>query len=104
MISTLTVLTSSPVPGWLPLLAAAVLALAAIGSFAVFAATAVCGVTAVAAVKKTGHLPDFLIKVRDAGHPVREHRHFHYKAPQSEELFPLTETEAEDFGLDEDFD
>ncbi len=94
----------SPVPGWLPALAAAVFGLAAIGSMLVFAATAALGVTAGISVIKKGQLPDFLITVRDAGHPVRTHKHFHYKAPESEELAPLTEAEAEKFGLDDDFD
>ncbi len=104
LFSTLTAAVS-PVPGWLPLLAAAVFGLAAIGSLLVFAATAFFGVTAVTAVNKNGHLPEFLIKVRDAGHPVREHRHYHFKDPSgSEELVPLTLAEAEEYGIDEDFD
>lgn len=105
MFSTLTVVTTSPVPGWLPLLAAAVFGLAALGALLVFVVTAVFGVTAVAAVMKQGHLPNFLIKVRDAGHPVREHRHYHFKDPShslSGELIPLTESEAEDFGIDDE--
>ncbi len=104
LFSTLTV-SASPVPGWLSLLAAAVFGLAAIGALMVFAATAVFSVTAVTAVIRNGHLPNFLIKVRDAGHPVREHRHYHFKDPSgSEALVPLTAAEAEDFGIDEDFD
>lgn len=104
MVGTLTVVTTSPVPGWVPLLAAAIVVIVAIGAMLVFLAAIAFGATATIAVIKNGKLPETLIRVRDAGHPVREHKHFHYSANASHQIAPLSDAEAERFGLDEHFD
>lgn len=100
---TIVSLLRSPFPDWAPKLAAI--------AFLVMAAFFVCffvglisfGAKTARKLMRGEELSPGLIKLRDAGHPVRKHQHMHYSAQLSEKLHPLTETEYEELGIDEDF-
>lgn len=96
-------LVTSPIPGWVPGLAVILLIGMALFSCLGLGAVIVFLARVGRELARSGKLPGSLARLRDAGHPVRRHQHTHYSAKLSEEIFPLTEAEAEAFGLDEHF-
>ena len=97
------ILLTSPIPGWFPKAALVAFGVLAVW-FLLFAGGFVVFLIAGGRKVMTGkELPAILARLRDAGHPVRRHQHLHYSAKASEELYPLTETEFEEPGFDEDF-
>jgi hypothetical protein len=96
-------LGASPWPDWLGAAAAVLISLAALAALVVFGAVLLLGLSVWRSFRTTGSLPPRLVALRDAGHPVRQHKHFHYSVSQTARTAPLTEAEAEQLGLDESF-
>ncbi len=96
-------LLRSPFPDWFPAAAAIVFLMVAAFFVIFFGWLITFGAKTARKLMRGEELAPGLIKLRDAGHPVRKHQHMHYSAQLSEKLHPLTETEYEELGIDEDF-
>ncbi len=100
---TIVLLLASPFPGWFPKAAIAFALVLAACVLCFFVGIIGFGAKTARKLMRGEELTPGLIKLRDAGHPVRKHQHMHYSAQLSEKLHPLTETEYEELGIDEDF-
>ena len=100
---TIVLLLASPFPGWFPKAAVAFALVLAAAVICFFVGLVTFGAKTARKLMKGEELTPGLIKLRDAGHPVRKHQHMHYSAKASAVVAPLTEAEYEAFGIDEDF-
>jgi len=102
-LSIVVLLLASPIPDWMPGVAAVVFLALAAFFVCFFVWLPTFGAKTARKLMRGEELTPGLMKLRDAGHPVRKHQHMHYSAQLSEKLHPLTETEYEELGIDEDF-
>lgn len=100
---TIVLLLRSPFPDWAPKLAAIAFLVMAAFFVCFFVGLITFGAKTARKLMRGEELTPGLMKLRDAGHPVRKHQHMHYSAKASAVVAPLTEAEYEAFGIDEDF-
>ena len=96
-------LLASPLPGWFPKMAIVAFIVLFVAAFLLLGGMVTFMFSAGRKLVRGKELPQTLTRLRDAGHPVRKHQHYHYSAKASEAVAPLTEAEYEAFGVDEDF-
>ncbi|HNS37082.1 MAG TPA: hypothetical protein PKM01_04810 [Anaerolineaceae bacterium] len=103
------VLFVGPFPDWAGQVAIALaLALAAVVGI-ILAGMMVTVIKIAGSFRKTGKLPEMLMKFAEARQPLREHKHIHYSVAATEEMdrqaqaanpVPLDEGGYEFFGID----